>query len=370
MRLRDRDAIVTREGLIFRVFGYTHPQNAYICDIEYAPSSLFKSDNPKAPRGTAEQAFYKFYEDEGWKFLESNFPKYLVLHEMLGQKTIGVDYGDIAEVRKSEEALEKLVERKPEDELVGVLQTVLEFVTKNSGLSPKSFGVFGSVLHGFYHPKLSDIDFVVYGRKELSRLCETLREQYQADGSVLANEFDTAAAIRGKLWRFKNLSPEEFVRHQCRKLIYALFNHARSGRVVKTEFEPVKRWEEISSEYDSRTRIVQKGWVKMLARVTDDADAPFMPSVYGIEPTRILGGSHCASEAVRIVSFMEEFRMQARRDETVCVEGNLEEVTTKKGSFHQVALTYCPRYYEQVLKVASPLDLRQNHMVLGSVAQQ
>ena len=48
---------------------------------------------------------------------------------------------------------------------------------------------------------------------------------------------------------------------------------------------------------------------------------------------------------------MEEFRQQAQKDETVIVEGNLEEVTSQSGSFWQVTLTYCPRYYEQVLKV-------------------
>jgi len=50
---------------------------------------------------------------------------------------------------------------------------------------------------------------------------------------------------------------------------------------------------------------------------------------------------------------MEEFRMQACEDEKVYVEGNLEEVTTPKGSLYQITLTYCPRYYEQVLKVVS-----------------
>ena len=59
-----------------------------------------------------------------------------------------------------------------------------------------------------------------------------------------------------------------------------------------------------------------------------------------------------ALEAVRVFSYMEEFRLQAQKDEEVCVEGNLEEVVSSKGKFHQITLTYCPRYYEQVLKVA------------------
>jgi hypothetical protein len=43
--------------------------------------------------------------------------------------------------------------------------------------------------------------------------------------------------------------------------------------------------------------------------------------------------------------------MQAKRDEKVYVEGNLEEVVTNARSFRQVTLTYGPKYYEQVLKV-------------------
>jgi hypothetical protein len=59
---------------------------------------------------------------------------------------------------------------------------------------------------------------------------------------------------------------------------------------------------------------------------------------------------------------MEEFRMQAQKGETVYVEGNLEEVTTSRGNFYQVALTYCPRYYEQVLKAATGRS-SQHHIV-------
>jgi predicted nucleotidyltransferase len=211
--------------------------------------------------------------------------------------------------------------------------------------------VFGSLLHGFHHPQFSDLDFIVYGRTTLEKLLETLHEQYNSEHSLFTNEFKTAEAVKGKLWRFRNFSAEEFVWHQKRKLIYALFEDGKSGRVIKTEFEPVKDWKEIVNEYDSAARISQKGWVRLVARIVDDSDAPFIPSVYGIEPVHVLEGITEAEEAVRIVSFMEEFRMQASKDEKVYVEGNLEEVKSSKGSFYQIALTYCPRYYEQALKV-------------------
>jgi predicted nucleotidyltransferase len=112
-------------------------------------------------------------------------------------------------------------------------------------------------------------------------------------------------------------------------------------------------WNEIQNEYNSEIKIKRKNWVAIKARITEDAQAPFIPSVYGIEPLEVVKGSKKGLEAVRVVSYMEEFRLQAQRDETVIVEGNLEEVNSPSGIYHQIALSYCPRYYEQVLKVAN-----------------
>lgn len=351
--LRDRDAIVTNEGLIFRALGYSHPPNAYICDAEYAPAEHFKSDNLKALRTKDQHVFYKFYEDEAWKFLQNKFPKYLIFHDMIQRKTIGVSQDDIKEVRKPNEKLARLIKMKPEDELLAALQNALGLLTQHSGLAAKNFGVFGSILHGFYHPHFSDLDFTVYGRKNVLRLCETLQELQADSSSRFTNEFETNESIKGKQWHFKNLNPKEFVWQQRRKLIYSLFKDEKTGRIIKTEFEPVKEWKEIDSDYDSKTRIVQKGWTKMCARIAGDDGALFMPSIYNVEPVKVLQGESSASEVTRIVSYMEEFRMQARRDETVYVEGNLEEVITPEERLTQISLTYCPRYYEQVLKVIS-----------------
>lgn len=351
LNLRDRDAIITKEGLIFRVFGYSHPSKSYVCDVEYAPSTIFKSDNPKAFRNEGQNVFYKFYEDEGWKFVESNYPRYMILHEMLQQNVVGISHNDVHGVRRPEEILQERIGTLSKDELLTALQSVLNKVTESAGLRPEDFGVFGSLLHGFYHPKFSDIDLIVYGRRNVAKLCETLKELYETDSSTLKNEFETGQSVEGKNWRFRNLSLKEYLWHQRRKLIYALFDDARSGRRIKTEFEPVKDWKEISNEYSPKTRILPKGWTKILATVTDASEALFIPSIYSIEPIQVFEGPREAAEVTRIVSYVEEFRMQARDGETVYVEGNLEEVTTPKGSFYQIALTYCERYYEQVLKV-------------------
>jgi predicted nucleotidyltransferase len=351
LALRDRDAIVTEEGLVFRVFGYSHPSDAYICDAEYAPAAFFKSDNPKAFRNEGRNVFYKFYEDEGWKFVESSFPQYMILHELLQKKVVGVESRAISEVRKPEKELKRLIQAEPGDSLLTAMRNVLDLAVCQCGLPIERFGVFGSLLHGFHHPGLSDIDLIIYGGENVAELRKTLQELYETKSFLLANEFETDQSIKGKAWRFLNFTRKEYLWHQRRKLIYSLFDSKESGRTIKTEFEPVKDWKEICNEYNPATRILQRGWVRMFARVKEDIDAPYIPSVYHIEPLKILEGRQ-AQEVKRIISYMEEFRMQAFRDETIYVEGNLEEVISDKDNFFQIALTYCPRYYEQVLKIA------------------
>ncbi len=349
LRLRDRDAIITEEGLIFRVYGYFHPPEAYVCDVEYAPSTLFRSSNPRALRVKGSEVYYKFYGDEGLRFVRENYQRYTVFYEPLQERLVGVPKSYIGKTRRPNKRFAQLIGKPPKDSLVNALHKVFKTIGDRSGLSEGNFGVFGSLLHGFYHPKFSDLDFIVYGKGKLDRLSEALGELYR-EGCLLQNEFGSEDAIEGKPWRFLNYSPKEYLWHQRRKMIYALFADEGSKRVIKTEFEPVKGWDEICNEYSPDARIMKRGWIKALARITEDYDAPFIPSIYQIEIMKLLEGPR-VWDIQRVISYLEEFRMQASRDETVYVEGNLERVITSKGTFHQITLTHGPRYYEQVLKV-------------------
>jgi predicted nucleotidyltransferase len=352
LALRDRDAIQTEEGLIFRVFGYSHPNDSYVCDAEYASSKIFLSKDPRAPRTGRSEVFYKFYNDEGMKLITKKYPQYFINHEMLGIKIVGVPKKLISETRQPQSRLQALLKAGPTDPLLTAMERVLDIATKKSGVPEASFGVFGSMLHGFHHPKFSDIDFTIYGKQENAKVSQTMAHLYSDKSSGLSNEFEFVDVMKGKDWRFKNFDVKDFVWHQRRKMIYGLYDDTTaSGRVIKAEFEPVKAWSETKSEYDPKTHILQRGWVKLKARVTIGDEAPFIPSIYGIEPLEVLSGPKEALEVTRIFSYMEEFRQQVQKDETVIVEGNLEKVESPSGSFWQVTLTYCPRYYEQVLKV-------------------
>ncbi len=355
VKLRDRDSVRTKEGLLLRVLGSSHPRGAYFCDAEYASAKIFTSKDPRALRngGGNQHIFYKFYDDEGWKFVAGKYPQYLVPNKMIGASIVGINKSDIAEVYQPQKRLKALLKEKNNDKLRNAMKRVLAIVEKQSGLDASNFGVFGSMLFGIDHPDFSDIDLMVYGIPQIAKVSETLGDLYADRTSGFRNEFDTDEPIRGKKWRFKNLSPKEYVWHQKRKLIYAVFDdEVNSERVIKAEFEPAKEWGEILNDYSAKTRITRKGFVRMKARVTSAVDAPFMQSIYSIQPIEHVKGSKKMMEVTRVVSYMEEFRLQVQKDETVEIAGNLEEVKTPDGTSYQIVLTYGPKYYEQVLKVA------------------
>jgi hypothetical protein len=85
------------------------------------------------------------------------------------------------------------------------------------------------------------------------------------------------------------------------------------GREVKIEFEPVRRWDEITNEYDEALSIWELGRVEAVGEVVSGDEGGFMPSIYPV---------------------------------------GLEEVETRNGSFYQITLSYGRDYFDQVLKLA------------------
>ena len=108
------------------------------------------------------------------KLVAKKYPQYLINHEMLGLKLVGVPQNLIAEARQPQPRLQELLKEGPTDPLFAAMERVLDIATEKSGVPAESFGVFGSMLHGFHHPKYSDIDFTIYGKAENAKMCKTM----------------------------------------------------------------------------------------------------------------------------------------------------------------------------------------------------
>ena len=206
---------------------------------------------------------------------------------------------------------------------------IIDLITESSSLKPLDFGVFGSLAHGFHNPLFSDVDLVIYGIEELRELRTTLKELYQ--GGSLKNEFVGWTSLDPPAhWNFKHLSKEGCGRHQRRKGIYALYDAELLGRDVEVEFEPVRRWDEIRNEYPETLSIRELGRVEALGEVISSDEGGFMPSIYPVKLEEI-DGSIDPGEISRVVSYIEEFRLQVETGERVVVRGNFEQVETWNG---------------------------------------
>ena len=348
---RDRDAPISKEGIIFRTYGYSHPPNACFCDVEYAPSTIYTTTDPRAIRTGPQGTFYKFYSDGGLQFIKTEYPDYQILNKTLQRKLAGVTEAQAVEVRLPDARLQEILKNPRQDALIQTVLEILELIKEHSQLKPRDFGVFGSILHDFYHVDYSDVDFIIYGRRNLQELRETLADFYQEKSFPMQNEFAGWDSTQStKHWYFKNYSLQEYPTYELRKLIYGIIRGKKMRRPVKIEFEPVKNWNEIYNEYPETVRIEPEGWIRAIAEVTDDRDAFFMESKYKIEVLEILEGPK-VEDINRILSFVEEYRGQVFNNEEVLVTGNLEKVITHHNEFHQITLSYGPKYYDQTLKI-------------------
>jgi len=347
-QLRDRDAIISREGIIFRVYGYTHPSNGYVCDVEYAPSPLYHNQHPKAPRYDKNRVYYKFFEDQGLHFITQQYPKYQIYYHPLQRQLVGVEVSAISQSKLPRCALSILYQQTPTDNLLRALHDILQEITTISTLELDDFGIFGSLLHGFYHPNFSDIDLTIMGKQNVQELQKTLSAIYSANDGILINEFSSSKTWTKTRWRFTNLSLAEYECHQRRKLIYSLYTGSVARRRIKVEFEPVLNYSETVNEYNEIIQIENLGWIEAEGIILDDEFGSFMPSIYTFE----LATSNRSdiTDIHRITSYVEEYRMQVKKGEKIRVNGYVEKVTALRNQFYQITLTYAPRYYEQVLK--------------------
>jgi len=352
VRFRDRDAPITEEALIFRVYGYVHPPGYCVCDLEYAPEKVYESVDPRSVRARDGKRFYKFYFDGGLNFVKKRFPRYQFFYRPLQTRLVGLAEEQISETRRPDERLRLIFDSDREDALVQALIELLMKIFEASKLKISDFGVFGSIMHDFYDPKYSDLDLVVYGKRQLLELMEVLEDLYSDTGSGFQNEFEGWGLSMSPLnWKFKYYSIAEYGWHQRRKTVYALYKSADLNRTVKVEFEPVKRWSEIANEYADDERIESLGWVVATVKILDDSESFFMPSIYPVEVLRI-GKRFKNVDVERVVSYVEEFRMQLKEGEEGMVRGRLEKVSGRGGEFHQITLSYGPSYFKQVLKTA------------------
>jgi len=330
---RDGDALVTKEGFVFYVFGYEHPKNRVLSFLKYIPSRL-KSYFPirflgqKWKIGNVElvRSEKLFTAQNYQKLLEtfrSRFPRYVYFCPFRGKEVISVPLEFVERVYAPGECLQRLFRKRRKDGLEKLALELISLLSTESGVSLEDFGIHGSIALNM-HTEKSDIDFVVYGSRNFRSL-EGAVDKLVEEGTlkyVFTKRLDRARKHRG--------------RYKDKLFVY----------------NAVRKTEEIEFKYGDYKYFPVKP-VTFGCEIVDDTEAMFRPAVYQIANYQPLDSASGLGEnevPTRVVSMIGYYRNVARRGDRVKVSGMLERVEKVETgeAHHQVVVGSGTREDEHV----------------------
>jgi predicted nucleotidyltransferase len=306
---RDGETLLTKEGFIFYVFGYEHPENRVFAFLKYIPSSLahhfpirflkqkWNLENIELSRPE------KLYTVENYqKFLETfrkSFPHYLYCCPFRGKEVLSVPLDKIRKVYLPGECLQAIFKKPNKDAIEKETVELVSLLSKESKLAIQDFGIHGSVGLNM-HSKYSDIDLVVYGSQNFKKL------------EVAVNR----------------LAEEGVFTHVCTKKIDYARKHRGRYNDRRFVYNAVRKYEEIDAPH-GKLRYTPVKNVSFSCEVVDDNENMFRPAIYPIKNYQPEDStSELSDEQVpsRVLSMIGYYRNVARTGDAVKVSGTLERV--------------------------------------------
>jgi predicted nucleotidyltransferase len=309
MLLRDGDTLLMKEGFIFYVFGYEHPDNRALAFLKYIPSKFaskfpvrflthkWNLENIELSRPE------KLYTAQNYqKFLvtlRNNFPHYLYFCPYRGKEVLSVPLDNIKKVYASNMCLQRIFETENKDTLQTEAVELVQLLSDESKVPIQDFGIHGSVGLNM-HNEYSDIDLVVYGAQNFKKLETTVNRLAEEDvfTHVFTKKIDQARKHRG--------------RYNDRRFVY----------------NAVRKPEEINDPH-GRLRYTPIKNVVFSCEVVDDNENMFRPAIYPIKDYQPLDlASELPEDQIpaNVVSMIGYYRNVARNGDRIKVSGALERV--------------------------------------------
>lgn len=308
---KDRDFLKTREGILFCVVGYLHPKDRVTAYLKYVPKKYGKWKDGDVFY-SRELPFYHVKNVlQTVEFLEKEYPYYVSFCKVRNIKISMVPKKYILEYYVPEERIGEIFEGERDS----LEEEVFEFVTKLqelSGVKLKYFGVTGSILTKIHNKAFSDIDLLIYGRKNALKIKEIL-------GEVSENKKDLR---KWAIKRSKNfgLTLKEALYFAERRWNYGYFNNRYFS------IHPVRLDSEIREKYGDFI-YERVGVSKIEAKVVDNSESLFLPSVYKISKVEVLEGKDFGISEV--VSFEGLYSDAFDVGQKILVKGKVEKFDSR-----------------------------------------
>ncbi len=325
-----------------QVYGNEHPVDSILVKPKYIPTDKIHSNSlPYRFIAGRKMNRLNLWTDkkELKKYIEGfkkAYPQYVYKSSMHKNNTLlfSVPINKIERVYFPRKGLSELM-AMPKDSLDEHLKTVHEFIDflLKSGLRVKDLGVTYSTLMGHYLSKISDINVVVYGKKNFWKLMDYLKT---SDHKALRwkNKEDWLKFYKGRN-RFAIFSKDEFLHLMSRKKSEGYFHDTLFILFcVEDENETWFKWNE--EKYASQDLVTVEGVVE------NNFSSVVRPGCYDIKDSKIIDGPKDI-QVEKIVFYSRDYAMIAYPNEKIKACGILEKVEAKV-PYYRVVVGYFDAY--------------------------
>ncbi|MCL2863077.1 MAG: DNA polymerase subunit beta [Methanimicrococcus sp.] len=299
-----RDFFVTKDGLIFSVSDYFHPQKGIRSVLRYIPD-----ENGDRIRKKGGGRYRKAEFGESFEFLKTHHPDWL-------SDVAVVPRQDIAEILKPADVVADILSGARPFPAVEELIRRLE----KDGVSVSAMGISGSVLPGLDNEE-SDVDFLVCGPNWF-KAKKSLADMKQKDDPSFCY---TISELDHDMWqtvykkRKSPLSFEDFFAHEIRKGNRGMFISKNGGKDVFFDLLFVRSSDQIK-ETEPIRRGIDTEKKEITAVITKAPYAFDNPAIYLIDH----------DEIDEIYSYTHTYAGQALPGETVQARGMVEVIGARK----------------------------------------
>ncbi|MHA1238100.1 MAG: hypothetical protein ACTSSJ_02420 [Candidatus Odinarchaeia archaeon] len=315
--LRDGDAILTKHGFIFYIFGYEHPQHRFIAFLKYVPEVLkekFKLEWSKEKWRFGNKIMIRpkqLYSPKNYlsiiNTLKGISPLYVWKNKQLNKELITVDIELIKKVYIPKDRLKLLLENNKRDKLQENAISLIKILSENTHLPIEKFGIHGSLALNMHKPG-SDIDVSVYGGLNFIKVKHTLRT-LEDQGVITIHRENTLEKLKENSGTFSG----------SRFVINAVRDDSEIP-TIKATYTPIKQ-------------------VHFTCTVKDEKESFFRPAIYKIcEYEPLNKASDIEEYPTRVVAMISTYRGIAKSGEVIKVKGMLEKVKIGSSEFYQVVV--------------------------------
>lgn len=334
--------ITTKDGIQFKSFSNEHPEGYIIAKPKYIPVHYIFSDKLQFRNLFHKQVnrLNMWIDKKELKYylqaIKESYPKYFYKSDLHKNWFFAIPRDEIKQIFDPKEGLKSLMSRKNND---GHVRKVLDFVglILKSGISVNDLGITFSTLVGHYDKRYSDINIVIYGKKNSWKIIDYLEKI--KDKRLRWKSEREWESYRGKRNRSKHFSREEFRNQMSRKKTEGFFEETLFVLfpVVK-ENEGGNCWGAESYE--------PLGVCEIEGIVVDDSDSLFRPGRYVIKNSKVISGKE--KKINEIVFYSRDYVMQVPKGKKIKAEGMLERVKKvgNKKEHYRIVVGYPDSYLD------------------------